>query len=69
MDPNATVETIRQAIEDGDFDAADRAAADLRSWLFMDGRKPTVNGWPEIDWLLAARKFGIKNANDLFDSF
>ncbi len=41
MDPNATFELIRDAVENGDNDVADYHCAVLQTWIANGGFKPT----------------------------
>ena len=67
MDPNETTRLIRDSINRGDFQAASEHADNYRKWLSIGGFTSALDGWPEVDWLLAVRKFGIARANLLFD--
>jgi hypothetical protein len=47
MDPNATLELIRQALRDGDREAAREAAENLNEWIARGGFPPSDPTWPD----------------------
>jgi hypothetical protein len=47
MDPNATLELIRQALRDGDREAAREAAENLNEWVGRGGFAPGDPTWPD----------------------
>lgn len=51
MDPNATLERLREAYGENDRDEIDSAAEDLLGWLRHDGYVPTLTE-PQLSALL-----------------